>query len=293
MTALLAAALMALGVATLLSAFGAGARDGAAPSRAGRRPDPVDLLRRWLVRTGLEEVGPGRFLAVSAAVGGVVGLLVVVLLGSGPLAVLGAAGAAVLPASLWRRRARRLEKTTASMWPRLLEELRVRTGGLGRPIPQALVEVGLNGPAELRPAFAAAGREWSLTTDFARTVRVLKDRLDDPTTDAVCETLVVAHEVGGDIDARLAALAEDRRRDQRFRQEAEARQAGARVARWFVIVVPAGMGFAGLQLGDGTGSFDSAPAQAAAIAAVAMIAGCWWWAGRMMHMPTDRRVLDR
>ena len=84
----------------------------------------------------------------------------------------------------------------------MLEELRLLTGSVGRSIPQALFEVGRRAPAEWRPAFAAAEREWLLTTDFARTTALLKDRLADPTADVVCETLLVAHEVGGsDLEA--------------------------------------------------------------------------------------------
>ena len=55
-------------------------------------------------------------------------------------------------------------------WPRMIEEIRILTGALGRSIPQALFEVGRRGPVELQPAFAAAHREWLVSTDFARTV---------------------------------------------------------------------------------------------------------------------------
>src|SRR5690606_8070553 len=107
-------------------------------------------------------------------------------------------------------------------------------------------------PEELRPAFAAAEREWLLSTDFARTGAVLKTRLADPTADAACETLLVAHEVGGsDLDQRLAALIEDRVQDAQGRKDARAKQAGARFARRFVLVVPAGMALAGMSIGTG------------------------------------------
>jgi len=196
------------------------------------------------------------------------------------------------PAALWRRRRRAAHDAAAESWPRMIEELRVLTGSVGRPVPQALLEVGLHGPVELRGAFEAAQREWSLTTDFERLVSTLKDRLDDPTADATCETLLVAHQVGGDLDPRLAALAEDRRVDLRDRKESEARQAGARLARWFVIIVPMGMGFAGVNLGDGAEAFNSPGGQVAAAAAIALIVGCWWWAGRIMQLPRERRVFD-
>jgi tight adherence protein B len=209
------------------------------------------------------------------------------------LALAAAASAAAAPSVAERRRGRSARRVAATAWPRLLDDLRVRTGALGRPIPQALLEVGARGPIELRPAFAEAAREWSLSTDLARMLHVLKDHLADPTADAVCETLLVAHEVGGDLDGRLAALAEDRRTDLRHRAEAEARQAGARVARWFVLVVPAGMALAGSRLGDGTEAFTSPGAHVATGVAVAMVAVCWWWAGRIMALPEQPRVFDR
>ena len=300
MTALLASALAAAGVALILSAVAIRSNGSSGDSHApgtAVRPSPVDRddgrLHMWMLRNGLDSVSPRRFISVSALIGVLCAGTVVVLSGSLMVAAVLAALAAGFPAALWRHRARTVRRVAAASWPRLLEELRVRVGALGRPIPQALIEVGLRGPEELRPAFLAASREWSLTTDFARTVAVLKARLADSTADSVCETLLVAHEVGGDIDARLAALAEDRRVDQRDRQEADARQAGAKVARWFVVIVPAGMAFAGLSLGDGAESFESAGAQSAAVLAIVMIAACWWWASRIMRLPDERRVFDR
>jgi tight adherence protein B len=168
----------------------------------------------------------------------------------------------------------------------------VLVGPVGRPIPQAFLEVGLRGPDELRPAFRSAQREWALTTDFERTVTVLKERLADPTADATCETLLVAHEVGGDIDARLEALAEDRRRDLRDRKEADAKQAGARLARWFVVLVPAGMALAGLNVGDGSAAFRTTGGQVLVMMGIGLVVVCWWWAGRIMQVPEDERVFD-
>ena len=91
-----------------------------------------------------------------------------------------------------------------------VEEIRILTSSVGWSSRRRF-EAGRRAPAELRPAFEAAHREWLLTTDFERTVRTLKVGLADPTADAACETLLVAHEVGGtDLDRRLEALVEDR-----------------------------------------------------------------------------------
>ena len=138
----------------------------------------------------------------------------------------------------------------------MIEEIRLLTSSLGRSIPQALFEVGRRCPEELRPAFEAAHREWLLSTDFARTVDVLKAGLADPTADAACETLLVAHELGGsDLDRRLEALIEDRVQDTQGRKDATAKQAGVRFARRFVLIVPVGMALAGLSVGNGRAAY--------------------------------------
>jgi len=173
----------------------------------------------------------------------------------------------------------------------MIEELRILTGTVGRSIPQALLEVGQRSPDELRPAFAAAQREWSLTADFNSTVKILTDELAEPTADATCETLLVAHEVGGDLDRRLADLAADRRRDLTERQAANSAMAGARLARAFVIIVPLGMAFAGLGVGNGRDAYQTPNGRLLVAVAAGMVAVCWWWAGTLMKVPAERRVL--
>jgi tight adherence protein B len=280
----------ALGTAIVLSAVWGVPRD---PGRASARSRLSAALRSWMLRSGLDDVTPAQFIAASAGVGLSAGLAAVLLVGPGVIPVAVAAAASLAPAVAWRRRRARAAEAAAEAWPGIIEEIRVRVGSLGRPIPQALLEAGMHGPPELRFAFAAARREWALTTDFERTVSAIKERLADPTADAVCETLLVVHEIGGDPQTRLDALAEDRRINARDRAEARSRQAGARVARWFVVIVPAGMALAGLSLGEGREAYASVGGQGASAVAVAMIVGCWWWAGRMMAIPAEKRVFDR
>jgi tight adherence protein B len=258
------------------------------PGAAGQR-----RRRDWLVQAGLAEV-PVRELAAVIAALAVTGALGAYAMFGGPLPAI-AAGlfAASFPLASYkvRRRARRAAAMDA--WPRLLEELRILTSSLGRSIPQALFEVGRRAPDELRPAFAAAHREWLLSTDFARTLRVLKAGLADPTADAVCETLLVAHEVGGtDLDRRLEALIEDRVQDTQGRKDARAKQAGARFARRFVLIVPAGMALAGMSVGTGRSAYQTASGQLLVVLAITLVVGCWLWAGRIMVLPEEQRVFD-
>jgi tight adherence protein B len=174
----------------------------------------------------------------------------------------------------------------------MIEEIRLHTGSLGRSIPQALFEVGRRAPDELKPAFAAAEREWLISTDFERTVGVLKERLADATADAALETLLVAHEVGGsDLDRRLAALVEDRAQDLQGRKDARAKQAGVRFARRFVLIVPFGMTLAGLSIGTGRDAYRTLTGQLAVALGLVCVAACWIWAGRLLRLPEEERVL--
>lgn len=255
--------------------------------RRNRSRDLADLLHQ----AGLDRVGVGEFLAVSVVLFGVgagLGWLVfggvVAPVGAGVAAALSPVGAAVS-----RRNARREQAREA--WPRMLEELRLQVVSLGRSVPQALFTVGARGPEELRPAFDAARREWVMSTDFERTLDVLRTRLADATADAVCETLLIAHEVGGtDVDRRLRALVEDRIADLEGRKDARAEQAAARFARSFVLVVPLGMALVGLTIGSGRAAYETPLGQVAVLVAFGLIAVCWAWASRMLRLPREERV---
>ena len=263
---------------------------GVGPAGDGRRP-ARQRAAEWLAQAGLEGVEPQEF-------GGVVMVLFVVgaalaytLFGGVLPALLAGLFGATFPVASYRARRDRRRDEAREAWPRMIEELRLQTGSLGRSVPQGLFEVGRRAPAELRPAFAAAEREWLLSTDFPRTVSVLKDRLADGTADTTLETLLVAHEIGGsDLDRRLAALVEDRIQDLQGRKDAEAKQAGVRFARRFVLVVPLGMTLAGLSIGTGREAYRTLGGQLAVAAGLVVVAACWLWAGRLMRLPDEERV---
>lgn len=261
--------------------------------RVSRRPGgPSRLdLESWLAQAGLDDVDPREFIAVVAmlfVLGGVVGYAIFA--GPVPAALLGGF-AASFPAATYRLRHQHRRQRAQEAWPRMIDEIRVQTTSMGRPIPQALFDVGRRGPEELRPAFDAAHREWLLTTDFPRTIEVLKERLADPTADMAAETLLIAHELGGaDLDHRLEALAEDRRQDVQGRKDARSRQAGARFARMFVLAVPAGMALAGISIGNGRAAYRTMTGQVVVMIALLLVIGCWVWAGRVMRLPEQQRV---
>lgn len=263
---------------------GLGPRLAVAPARRDRRRD-------WLAQAGLEGIHVREFAAVMAVLFLVGAGLAYGLFGGVLPAIVAGMFAATFPVASYRARREHRRSEAREAWPRMIEEIRLQTGSVGRSVPQALFEVGRRGPHELRPAFAAAEREWLISTDFARTVAVLKASLADPTADATLETLLVAHEIGGsDLDRRLAALVEDRIQDLQGRKDARAKQAGVRFARRFVLIVPVGMALAGLSIGSGRAAYQTPLGQLAVASGIGVVVACWLWAGRLMRLPEEERV---
>lgn len=287
------AAAAAYGVFLIYTAFAFGWKGlslgpGVSSSRS-RRP----RVRDWMTQAGLGDVGVGEFVGVVTTLGlAGAGIGFAFFGGILPAIALGTFSAAA-PVTSYRFRRDLRRSRSQEAWPRMIEEIRLRTGSLGRSVPQALFEVGARGPQELQPAFDAAHREWLLTTDFERTLTVLKAQLADPTADITCETLLVAHQLGGaDLGRRLTALAEDRIQDLQGRKDARAKQAGARLARRFVILVPVGMALVGMQIGEGRAAYATTHGQVVVLGAISLIAACWIWAGQIMRLPETERVFS-
>ena len=258
------------------------------PSKGRGRLRPSD----WLAQAGMHDVRVPEFLAVVGAVMIAAGSLGWMLFGAAMPSTVIALLAAVAPIAAYRARRDRLRAAARDAWPHLLEEIRLLTSSLGRSLPVAVLEAGAKAPTlPMREAFAAAQREWLLSTDFARLCSVLKAQLADPTADATCETLLIAHEIGGaDLQHRIGALIEDRTTDLQERFDAQSRQAGVRFARWFVLAVPIGMALCGLSIGNGRASYQSTGGQVAVVVAIALTAACWAWASRIMRLPEPKRV---
>jgi tight adherence protein B len=295
--AFLAALAAGAGVHLVYSEVALGRRGLRSPQSAAARANTARRVAaqrdEWLVQAGLADTRWSEFAAVLVALF-VVGAAIAFALFGGvlPAIVLGLFAASFPIASSRARRASRLA-TAQDSWPRMIEELRIQTSALGRSIPQALFEVGRRGPVELRDAFEAAHREWLISTDFERTLAVLKQRLADPTADATCETLLIAHELGGsDLDRRLTALIEDRVLDAQGRKDARAKQSGVRFARRFVLLVPLGMALAGMSVGNGRVAYQTASGQLMVLAGIAMVVACWVWAAQLMKLPEEQRVFS-
>jgi tight adherence protein B len=295
MIALLIGVCGALGVFYLYTAAIGWKGVGLAPVSDEPRPNQRRTFTEWMTQAGIEDVTPVEFVVATVAVSMFMALLAYVVFGALlPSIAIGLLGTTA-PAAAYRARRTKLRAAARESWPRVIEEIRVQTSSIGRSVPVALLDVGSRSTIQpMRLAFEAANREWLLTTDFARTVSVLKQRLADPAADAVCETLLVAHDLGGsDLDRRLRSLIDDRTADLEERRDAVSRQSGVKFARWFTLVVPLGMAAVGMSIGNGRASYRTPTGQIALLLAVFCTAACWTWAGRIMTLPTAQRVLDK
>lgn len=267
---------------------------GVGPGPSVRRKRPVmGQIRTWMAQAGLEESRPQELIGAGVMLFAGGAVLTHAIFGGIVPSLAGGCFATTFPLAAARARREQRRNEAREAWPRLVEEIRLTTVSLGRSVPQALFEVGARAPEDMRGAFEAAHREWLLSTDFPRTIAVLKDRLADATADAVCETLLIAHQIGGnDIDRCLTALVDDRIVDVQGRKDARARQAGARFARKFVLIVPLGMALIGLSIGQGRAAYAGATGQFLVMVGLLIMAACWWWAGRIMRLPDEQRVFD-
>lgn len=193
-----------------------------------RRPDGratwKDRVADLLAQAGVESVTPGGLVASSASVGAVVLVLMYVVSRSPAIALAFAVIASWGPVALVRFRARQRRSELRDLWPEVVDNLAsgVRAG---LSLPEALTQVGVRGPAELRRPFARFGEDYRASGRFYDCLDRLKAALADPVGDRIVESLRMAREVGGsDLGRLLRTLSAFLREDARTRAELETRQ---------------------------------------------------------------------
>lgn len=189
--------------------------------RGATRRDKVSDL---LAQAGIESVTPGGLVASSFGAGAAVVLLMYVVSRSPAIAVAFGVIASSGPFALVRFRARLRRSELRELWPDVVDNLAsgVRAG---LSLPEALSQVGVRGPEELRRPFARFGEDYRATGRFFDCLDRLKGSLADPVGDRIVESLRMAREVGGsDLGRLLRTLSAFLREDARTRAELETRQ---------------------------------------------------------------------
>lgn len=258
---------------------------------AVRRETAWQRLTDELPQAGFEQTGPGTLVAGSVAGGLLAGFVVVAASGAVSVAICFAAMALYAPLAYVRYRARRRRRALREVWPDAVDNITSAVRA-GMALPEALAQLAVRGPVELRPAFAAFAEDYRSTGRFAPSLDALKDRLSDPVADRLVEALRLAREVGGsDLGGLLRTLSSFLREDARTRAELETRQTwtvnAARLsvaAPWIVLAILATRG----------GAITAYDTRAGVLVLAAGAALCVVAYRLMMHigrLPEERRVL--
>lgn len=202
-----------------------------APARQGR-------LRRLIAQAGIARLSPAGVVAAMAGCGVFALLLVLALTRALPIALCFALFGAVVPYALLSYQARRRQVLLRDVWPDAVDHVRSAIRA-GLTLPEALMQLGENGPEGLREPFQEFSRDYRSGARFLDALEGLKARMSDPVADRLVAALRMTREVGGaDIGQLLQTLSEFLRQDARVRSELEARQSWTVNAARLAVAAP-------------------------------------------------------
>lgn len=254
-------------------------------------PDRPGRLRRLIAQAGIARLSPAGVVAAMAGCGVFAFLLVIALTRALPIALCFALFGAVVPYALLSYQARRRQILLRDVWPDAVDHVRSAIRA-GLTLPEALMQLGENGPKGLREPFQEFSRDYRSGARFLDALDGLKARMADPVADRLVAALRLTREVGGaDIGQLLQTLSEFLRQDARVRSELEARQSwtvnAARLAvaaPWVVLLL----------IGTQPAAVETyRTAAGAGVLAVGLIVSvaCYQLMLRIGALPQDERVI--
>jgi tight adherence protein B len=195
-----------------------------------------------LAQAGLSGVRPEQLYAMCAGAAFIAFIVVAGVSHAVSIAAAFAGMAAYAPLALVKRRRAHRAAELRALWPDVVDNLgsAVRAG---LSLPEAVAQLAVRGPEQLRPEFERFAADHRATGRFGDCLDRLKASLADPVADRILESLRIARDVGGnDLGRLLRTLSQFLRDDARTRSEIETRQgwtvAAARLALaapWFVL----------------------------------------------------------
>lgn len=217
------------------------------PATARRRRKAPSRIDTLLLRAGLDKVTRAGFIYASVTSAIIVGLIVLVLTGAYMIALTFAGFGLCVPWAIVHRQAAKRSAALREQWPDVVDHLRSAIRA-GLSLPEALTQLGVQGPETLRPAFTDFGLDYRATARFEESLNKLAERLADPVSDKIVAALRITREVGGtDLGEMLGTLSSFLRDSARTRGELEARQSwtvsAARLAvaaPWVILLLLAG-----------------------------------------------------
>lgn len=262
----------------------------ALPPRSGK-PKRHGKLEELLSASGVSRVTPAGLIVSSCVLGLLVLLVVWLLAGSVVTGACFGLFACAVPVSAVRWQARKRSASLLELWPDAVDHLRSAIRA-GMSLPEALIQLGENGPQELRAPFREFGADYRAGGHFDEALGNLKVRLADPVGDRIVEALRITRQVGGsDLGRLLGTLAEFLRENARTRSELLARQSwtvnAARLAvaaPWLVLMLMA-------TRPEAVAAYNTASGAVVLVAGMVVSVGCYRLMLRIGALPADERVL--
>jgi tight adherence protein B len=260
------------------------------PPAAARRPR-TSRLEDELLQAGIQRVTPRAVVAASVAAGLLVAVLVLAGTGAVPVAACFGLFASGVPLVLVRWQARKQRSSRAELWPDAVDHLRSAIRA-GLSLPEALIQLGENGPQELRPPFREFAADYRAGGQFDSALTRLKANLADPVADRIVEALRLTREVGGsDLGRLLGTLNQFLRDNARTRSELLARQSwtvnAARLAvaaPWIVLMLLA-------TRPEAISAYNSAAGATVLVGGIVVSVLCYRLMLRIGALPEEERVL--
>jgi len=191
-----------------------------------------------LLRAGLDKVSVSGFISSMVICFLLVAVIVFVVTLSPLIAVIFGAFGAGIPVLIVRWRATKRVAELREQWPDVVDHLRSAIRA-GLSLPEALIQLGVQGPEPLRPAFVDFGLDYRATARFDEAVERLRYRLADPVADKIIAALLITRDVGGsDLGEMLGTLGGFLRDSARTRGELEARQSWTVNAARLAVAAP-------------------------------------------------------
>ncbi|MDN5813140.1 MAG: type II secretion system F family protein [Micrococcaceae bacterium] len=195
-------------------------------------------IQALLLRAGLDKVSVAGFMSAMLLCFVIVAVIVFVVTLSPLIAPIFGAFGALVPMLVVRWRAAKRAMVLREQWPDVVDHLRSAIRA-GLSLPEALMQLGVQGPEQLRPAFTEFGLDYRATSHFVDAMERLRYRLADPVADKIVAALMITREVGGsDLGEMLGTLGGFLRDSARTRGELEARQSWTVNAARLAVAAP-------------------------------------------------------
>jgi tight adherence protein B len=263
-----------------------------APQRRQRTAPSVNArVSELLVQAGYAGLRPQQLYAVAVALAVIVFIVAAGVSHAASIGVAFASFAGYSPIALVRHRRRQRTTELRELWPDVVDNLASAVRA-GMALPEAVAQIAVRGPQQLRPAFDGFAADYRANGRFGDCLDRLKIALADPTGDRIVESMRVAREVGGaDLGRLLRTLSHFLREDARTRAELETRQGWTVGAARLALAAPwIILGMLALRP-ETVAAYDSAPGVIVLLGGAGVSLTAYLVMLRIAALPVEERVL--